>query len=185
MARSIRALRPRPRWAWGATSARAVEAADREMPPAAVIGDDEIGIAPPGDVDNTGDGVTEPRGDQPEMPGFAAFCRGKDDAAALADGSRAQQRRRFAVTTSFVEGTALQAAQLLQIRDARGREIAGRLLRRDLDRRVERHQPVRDRTCSTTSMPCAVSASCLRFDIETQRSMRRMPSQWKTSGISS
>src|SRR5438270_593157 len=32
-------------------------------------------------------------------------------------------------------------------------------------------------------MPCPVSASRFRFDIETQRSIRRMPSQWKTSGI--
>src|SRR5690242_12483848 len=47
--------------------------------------------------------------------------------------------------SSFVEGTTLRAVQLLRVRDARRREIARCLLGRDLDRRVERHQPVRDR----------------------------------------
>src|SRR5271165_2951367 len=46
---------------------------------------------------------------------------------------------------SFVEGTSLDAVAFLRIEDPGWREIAGGLLRLDLDRRVERHQPIRDR----------------------------------------
>src|SRR6516225_2087792 len=47
--------------------------------------------------------------------------------------------------TSLVEGTAFGAAELLLIRNPRRGEIAGGLLRLDLDGSIERHQPVRDR----------------------------------------
>src|SRR3984893_16961258 len=47
--------------------------------------------------------------------------------------------------SSIVEGTTLGAAELERTGDAQRREIAGSLLRLDLDRSVERHQPIRDR----------------------------------------
>src|SRR5712671_2362022 len=47
--------------------------------------------------------------------------------------------------SSIVEGTTLGAAELQRTGDAQRREIAGSLLRLDLDCSVERHQPIRDR----------------------------------------
>src|SRR5690242_6964806 len=46
---------------------------------------------------------------------------------------------------SVVEGTAGDAAELLMVRDAARREIAGGLFCLDLDRGVEGHEPLRDR----------------------------------------
>src|SRR5215471_2680538 len=50
-----------------------------------------------------------------------------------------------AAKSSLVEGTALDARQFLRVYDSGRCEIAGGFLRLDLDRRVARHQPVRDR----------------------------------------
>src|SRR5258708_27440196 len=47
--------------------------------------------------------------------------------------------------SSIVEGTTLRAAEFQPTGDAQRREISGSLLRLDLDRSVERHQPIRDR----------------------------------------
>src|SRR5215472_14361565 len=47
--------------------------------------------------------------------------------------------------SSVVEGTAPDAAQFLRRGDPGRRKIAGGLFRLDLDRRIGRHQPLRDR----------------------------------------
>src|SRR5690349_5049612 len=47
--------------------------------------------------------------------------------------------------SSLAEGTAPDATELQRIGDPRRREIAGGLLRLDLDRGITRHQPIGDR----------------------------------------
>ena len=79
----------------GRDQRRAIDPAGREMPPAAVIGHVEIGIAPSRDVDDAADRLLQPRQNEPKMPGLATLGSGKDDAAALAHGRRGQQFRRL------------------------------------------------------------------------------------------
>ena len=88
--RSSRLVRVGP----GRDQRRAVDPSGREMPPSAVVGDVEIGIAPPRDFDDAADRLLKTRDNEPKMPGLAALGSGKDYAAAVSDGRRGQQFRR-------------------------------------------------------------------------------------------
>jgi hypothetical protein len=74
---------------------RTVDSSGREMPPAAVIGHVEIGVAPSRNFDDAADRFLQPRHNEPKMPGLATLGSGKDDPAAVPDGRRGQQFRRF------------------------------------------------------------------------------------------
>ena len=63
------------------------------MPPAAVKGDGEIGVAPAGHRGDPVGSHVEAAAIEPEMPGLAALGRGKNNRAALAHRRGAQQRR--------------------------------------------------------------------------------------------
>jgi hypothetical protein len=65
------------------------------MPPSAVIGHVEIGMAPLRDFDDAANRFVKPRHNESKMPGLAALGSGKDDAAAVPDGRRSQQFRSF------------------------------------------------------------------------------------------
>jgi len=65
------------------------------MPPSAVIGHVEIGVAPLRDFDDAADRLVQPRANEPKMPGLATLGGGEDDAAAVSNGRRGQQFRGF------------------------------------------------------------------------------------------
>jgi hypothetical protein len=65
------------------------------MPPSAVVGHVEIGIAPSRDLDDTADRLPQPRHDELKMPSFATLGRGKDNVAAVSDSRCGQQFRSF------------------------------------------------------------------------------------------
>ena len=65
------------------------------MPPSAVVGHLEIGIAPSGNFDDTADYLVQPHHNEPKVPGLATLGGGKHDAAAVSDGRRGQKLRSF------------------------------------------------------------------------------------------
>ncbi len=93
MARSIRARAASSRIGPGGDLRCAVDPSGREMPPSAVVGHVEIGIAPSRDFDDAPDRLLQPRHNEPKMPGLATLGSGKDNAATLPDGRRGQQFR--------------------------------------------------------------------------------------------
>ena len=72
-----------------------VNPANREMPPAAVVRDREVGVAPPRDVEDAAGGLVHPCRNDPEMRRHAALGGLQYKSAALADGGRGQQFRSF------------------------------------------------------------------------------------------
>ena len=73
----------------------AVDPSGREMPPSAVVGHVEIGVAPSRDLDDAADCLVQPGNYEPEMLGLATLGSGKNNPAAVSDGRRGQQLRRF------------------------------------------------------------------------------------------
>ena len=73
----------------------AIDATDRKMPPAAVIGHAQVGIPPSGDCRDAVGGFIKPVEVESEMPGGVAHGRPIDEGAAFAHGGGAEQRRRW------------------------------------------------------------------------------------------
>src|SRR5204863_9928945 len=165
---------------------RAIDAANVEVPPTAVKRHSEIGIVPAGHRDDSRHGLVEAVGMQPEMASLATLGRFQHDRAPLPHGSRAEQ----------VIGIAFAGAHVFRRRPLVRRSCA--VLGAPAGAKYPAAFFAAISTCaslgtsrsgsatrSTISIPCACTAPCFMFDIDTQRSMRRTPSQWKTSGTSS
>src|SRR5207248_2089661 len=161
-----------------------------EMSPPTVIRHPKIGITPPRDRSDPFRRRFEPLRHDPEMPGLAALGGGEDTRTALAHRRGAEQVLGFLGLGFRREAHASRARPLVRrnrvalggpagakypaaIFAAISTCASGGTMRSGIA------------TCSMTLMPCASSASCFMFDIDTQRSMRLTPSQWNTSGISS
>ena len=154
------------------------------MPPAAVKRHGEIGIAPARDRDDPRDRVVEAVQIEREMPGLAAFGRGEDDAAALAHRGGGQQiiggagglrvtvRRRPHSSQGAASACRLQLVAARRARRARNTRppFSPR------SRPARRAAPARpgSRPARRSRSPGPRSASGFMFDIDTQRSMRRI-----------
>src|SRR5438067_11573787 len=163
----------------------AIDAADREMPPAAVKRHIQIGVATPRYGGDVLDRTIEPVELQSEMLGFVVLSCIEHDCAALAHRRRAEQ-----IIGIVVEGHVLRRRPLARRSCAGLGAPSGAKYPAAFFAAISTCASFGTRrsgnaTRSTISIPCACTAPCFMFDIDTQRSMRRTPSQWKTSGTNS